>query len=302
MQKLICLPVLQDAHASLKTNSLNLNGFHLIIFVSKKLSSKLHEADGDLMCINLIFAIVPITSFVVTSKSLETWGNVFQGLSVGQRICEKHFSSTDIVREKIAKDSTGNILIKIIIKMKIINILLSSNPCTNNLFSSVKELNRDTDDDILATPIVTAGMLLLKLKGFTVKQYTNKRLANSSSDYILSVHKNDIPTPTANVYATKLVKKLLANKKIDIFSQIVINEESMSPYFEKSISVDEDLVIECRDLNKMEFKILLRIYQRSTRNRYKTKTTCFDVHGRFRHINCSLAYNYEKTLKKIPKI
>lgn len=49
----------------------------------------------------------------MTSKRLETWKNVFQGLSVGQRICEKHFSSADIVREKIVKDSTGNILIKV---------------------------------------------------------------------------------------------------------------------------------------------------------------------------------------------
>jgi len=54
-----------------------------------------------------------ITSFVVTSKRLETWGNVFQGLSVGQRICEKHFSLADIVREKIVKDSTGNIFIRV---------------------------------------------------------------------------------------------------------------------------------------------------------------------------------------------
>lgn len=54
-----------------------------------------------------------ITSFVVTCKRLETWGNVFQGLGVGQRICEKHFSSADIVREKIVRDSTGNILIRV---------------------------------------------------------------------------------------------------------------------------------------------------------------------------------------------
>lgn len=55
-----------------------------------------------------------ITSFVVTSKRLETWGNVFQELSVGQKICEKHFSSEDIVREKIVEDYTGNILIRVI--------------------------------------------------------------------------------------------------------------------------------------------------------------------------------------------
>lgn len=54
-----------------------------------------------------------ITSFVVTCKRLETWGNVFQGLGVGQRICEKHFSSADIVREKIVRDSTGNILTRV---------------------------------------------------------------------------------------------------------------------------------------------------------------------------------------------
>lgn len=124
-------------------------------------------------------------------------------------------------------------------------------------------------------------------------------------------------------------KILPANKKIVIFSKILINEESMSPYYERSISVDEDLVIECRYLNKV-FKnnILLeksnftksidgiqnvikkfdsidmckRISIPEEHKKYKIKTTCFDVHGRFRHINCSLVYNYEKSLKKIPKI
>ncbi|KAL4127413.1 hypothetical protein QTP88_011584 [Uroleucon formosanum] len=168
-----------------------------------------------------------ITNFVVTSKRLETWGNVFQGLSVGQRICEKHFSSADIVREKIVKDSRGNILIRENYKHPIIK--QGAVPCTNHLFSSVRELHRDTDDDILATPLVTDGM----------KQYTNTRLANSSSDYTLSVHKNEIPTPTANVFdkvyydANSVAmppnwsKILPANKKIVIFSKILINKESM---------------------------------------------------------------------------
>lgn len=124
-------------------------------------------------------------------------------------------------------------------------------------------------------------------------------------------------------------KILPTNKKIVIFSQIVINEESMSPYFEKSISVDEDIVIECRYLNKVFKNNILLEKSNFTKSldgiqnlikefdsidmckgisipeehkKYKTKTTCFDVDGRFRHINCSLVYNYEKTLKKNSKI
>jgi len=46
-------------------------------------------------------------------------------------------------------------------------------------------------------------------------------------------------------------KILPANKKIVIFSQILINEESSGTYFDRPIRVDEDLVIECRYLNKV---------------------------------------------------
>ncbi|KAL5239381.1 hypothetical protein ACI65C_006791 [Semiaphis heraclei] len=73
------------------------------------------------------------------------------GLSVGQRICEKHFSSADIVREKIVKDSTGNILIKEKYKHAIIKQVAV--PCVKNVFSSFEEFHKDTDDDILATPL-----------------------------------------------------------------------------------------------------------------------------------------------------
>lgn len=54
-------------------------------------------------------------------------------------------------------------------------------------------------------------------------------------------------------------KILPANKKIVIFSQLLINEELMSPYFERSISVDKDLVIECMYLNRVfKNEILLK--------------------------------------------
>lgn len=119
-------------------------------------------------------------------------------------------------------------------------------------------------------------------------------------------------------------KILPANKKIVIFSKILINEESMSPYFERSISVDEDLVIEYRYLNKVfKNEILLEqlnftksldgiqnlikkfdsidmckgISIPEEHRKYKTKTTCFDVDVCFRHINCSIVNNYEKISK-----
>jgi len=110
---------------------------------------------------------------------------------------------------------------------------------------------------------------------------------------------------------------LPANKKMVIFSKVFVNKDVELPYFERCVSVHEDMTIECRYLNKIinNYSILNQSNMRELNNiqnliynfdlanmcsgvkipeedrKYLTKTTYKDTSDSFRHINCSLILN-----------
>lgn len=107
-----------------------------------------------------------------------------------------------------------------------------------------------------------------------------------------------------------------ANKKMIIFSKVLVKESIVLPYFERCVSVYEDMTVECRYLNKiinnddilkqsnkkelniqnMIFNFDLAIMCSGVKipeedKKYITKTTYKDASDSFRHINCLLVLN-----------
>lgn len=54
-----------------------------------------------------------IASFEVTKQRLACWSKCIDGLNVGHRICENHFSPNYIIKKKLVKDGLGNIIAEV---------------------------------------------------------------------------------------------------------------------------------------------------------------------------------------------
>lgn len=54
-----------------------------------------------------------VASFVVTFQRLAHWSRFIDGLNVGDRICEHHFSENDVKKVKVVKDGLGNIIAEV---------------------------------------------------------------------------------------------------------------------------------------------------------------------------------------------